>query len=86
MVSSEGLKTALQEQSVSTVIPRFTKFLSYLRTSHGQLAAFWMSFVDIVETPLGLIQAFREGNWTLHLAGIQDFIPMHAMHLHTTTR
>lgn len=74
-VSSDGLETAMQDQSVSTVILRFEEFLSHLRTSHGQLAAFWMSFVDLVDMLLGLIRASREGNWPLHLASIRSFIP-----------
>ena len=74
-VSSDGLDTAMLDQSVCAVILRFKEFLSHLRTSHGQLAAFWMSFIDLVDTLLGLIRASREGNWLLHLACIRSFIP-----------
>lgn len=34
-----------------------------------------MNYVDIVEVLLGLIRADREGNWSLHLAHIQNIIP-----------
>lgn len=74
-ISSDGLRTAMQDQAVSAVIQRFHEFLSHLRTNHGHLAAFWMSFMDLVEILLGLIRASREGSWQLHLAYMRSYIP-----------
>ena len=39
------------------------------------MAAFWISYLDLVELMLGLIRASREGNWLLHLHYIQSMIP-----------
>ena len=51
-------------------------FLEHLRHSNGELSAYWMSYVDIVENVLlGLLRAAREGNWDLHLSAIRTLIP-----------
>ena len=34
-----------------------------------------MSHVDMVEVILGLIRAYRDGDWKLHLASIREMIP-----------
>ncbi|XP_053399793.1 uncharacterized protein LOC123523028 [Mercenaria mercenaria] len=53
----------------------FIMYKNVLRKDCGQLAAFWMSYLDIVEVVLGLIRASREGDWQLHLAMIREIIP-----------
>ena len=74
-ICNEELEKVICDSSVAKIIQRFGEFLQHLRSSHGQLASFWMSFVDMVNTLLGLIRASREGNWTLHLACVRAFIP-----------
>jgi hypothetical protein len=34
-----------------------------------------MSYIDMVETLLGLIRSSREGNWLMHMAFIRSMIP-----------
>jgi hypothetical protein len=53
----------------------FDRFLECLRTERGDLAAFWMSYIDIVALLLELIRSSRERNWTMHLASIRSLIP-----------
>ena len=51
-------------------------FLEHLRHNNGELSAFWMSYIDMVEDVLlGLLRASREGNWELHLHAIRNMIP-----------
>ena len=51
-------------------------FLEHLRHNNGELSAFWMSYIDMVEDVLlGLLRASREGNWELYLHAIQNMIP-----------
>ena len=50
-------------------------YMEQLRTDHGALSSFWMSYVDMVELMLNMIRASREGNWPLHLASVRDMIP-----------
>lgn len=40
----------------------------------GTLTAFWMMYIEVVETLLGLLRADREGYWYLHLSYIQEMI------------
>ena len=51
-------------------------FLEHLRHSNGELSAYWMSYIDIVENVvLGLLHTARESNWDLHLSAIRTLIP-----------
>ncbi len=62
-----------------TVLPirrRFEEFLDIQRSgANGEMAEFWMSYVDMVEILLGLLRASREGNWMLHLGAIRAMLP-----------
>ena len=51
-------------------------FLNYLRHDNGELSAFWMIYVDVIQDILlGLLRASREGDWDLHLHAIRLMIP-----------
>ena len=66
----------LQQPEFIQVTVMWKEFLEILRTSHGQMTMFWMSYVDFVEDILlGLIRASREGDWDLHLYSIRALIP-----------
>ena len=74
-VSKEEFEAAVQEPSCSIIVQRFLEYLDYLRSAGGQLAEFWVSYVDMVDILLAFIRASREGNWVLHLAAIRSIIP-----------
>ena len=58
-----------------TILDFFVTFLDILRHNRGQLAKFWVSYIDMIDILLGLLRADREGNWFLHLACIRKVIP-----------
>ncbi|KAG0725200.1 hypothetical protein GWK47_039080 [Chionoecetes opilio] len=74
-VCHETLAAALDDDSCVQSFDMFAKYLHFLRTKHGDLARFWMMYIDMVETLLGLIRADREGDWMLHLACVRRVIP-----------
>jgi hypothetical protein len=58
------------------ILNLWNKFLDHLRYENGDLSAFWMSYIDMVEgVLLNLLRGSREGNWTLHLIAIRSMIP-----------
>ena len=65
----------MESQSCEHIFKLLSVYLDYLRQENGALAAFWMSYVDMVEVMLGLIRASRGGDWMLHLASIHAMIP-----------
>uniref|UniRef100_H3AH91 Uncharacterized protein n=1 Tax=Latimeria chalumnae TaxID=7897 RepID=H3AH91_LATCH len=71
----DTLDAVLQYPSCTQILQLFSKYLNLLRHGSGQLAAFWMSYIDLVEILLGLLCASREGNWLLHLHFIRSIIP-----------
>lgn len=75
--SPEGdIVALLNTKSGSQTVKRFTDYLSFLRDGkNGNLAAFWVSYLDMVDILLGLVRAAREGDWTLHLNSIRAMIP-----------
>ena len=57
------------------VMAIWREFLDHLRHDLGELSAFWMSYVDMVEgVVLGLLRTSREGNWNLHLYSLRMMI------------
>ena len=66
----------LANPKYSELVTTWNEFLDHLRHDNGELSAFWMSYVDIVENVLlALLRAAREGNWLLHLSAIRNMIP-----------
>ena len=41
----------------------------------GTMAKLWMGYTDLVEIMPDLVQRSQEGNWHLHIAAVEDFIP-----------
>jgi len=74
-VTQCSLESVLENESVSVILTNFTQYLDHLRNSQGHLASFWASFIDMVDIMLDLIRASCEGNWLLHLSGINRMIP-----------
>ena len=66
---------AMENPSFSCVVELFDKYLNHLSHSNGNLSAFWISYIDIVEIMLGLLRTSREGDWNLHLSSIREMIP-----------
>ena len=65
----------MENPSFSCVVELIDKYLNHLRHSNGNLSAFWISYIDIVEIMLGLLRSSREGDWNLQLSSIREMIP-----------
>lgn len=65
----------LNSQALKQVYELWTLFRDFLRCNKGQLSAFWMSYIQLVDVLLALIHASREGNWHLQLHAIREMIP-----------
>ena len=74
-VCQSSFSAVLENASCTHINKLFQTYLNFLRDGNGSLSKFWMSYIDMVEILLGLIQASREGNWMLHLASLQKMIP-----------
>ena len=74
-VSQTSLNTVLENKSCARILEWFKAYCEFLRSGNGNLSAFWMSYLDMVEILLGLIRASREGDWMLHMASIRAMIP-----------
>ena len=74
-ISHETHATALTSESCKKILDLFEMYLDVLRHDSGPLAAFWMTYIEMIEILLGLLRADREGDWCLHLSCIRDMIP-----------
>lgn len=74
-VNQDNLESVLENESVLVIFTHFMQYLDELRHTRGQLASFWTSFLDLAGILLDLIRASREGNWPLHISGINRMIP-----------
>lgn len=70
-----SLESCLTNESCQRILNLLRGYLDSLRHERGNLASFWLMYVDVVETLLGLIRADREGDWNLHLASTRKMIP-----------
>ena len=66
---------AMGDESCQMIIDLFLTYLNGFRHEKFQLAAFWMTYVEMVDILLGLLRADREGEWPLHLSCIRRMIP-----------
>jgi hypothetical protein len=75
-LSQCNIEEILNSSEFEAVIDLWNKYLAHLRHDNGDLSAFWMSYIDMVEgILLNLLRASREGNWSLHLLAIRSMIP-----------
>ena len=75
-LNQKQLSNLLKCSFLTELMSLWGDFLEHLRHSNGDLSAYWMSYIDIVENVLlGLLRAAREGNWDLHLSAIRTLIP-----------
>jgi hypothetical protein len=72
---STSLESFRMDESYKRIQHLLEIYLAVLRHESGQLTAFWMNYIDMVDLLLGLIRADREGDWYLHLACIREMIP-----------
>mgnify|MGYP001552076738 CR=1 FL=1 len=72
---SVTLQAVLEDSACIIILNRFTEFMRILSTESGDLATYWMSYIDLVGILLDLIRASREGNWSLHIYSVRAIIP-----------
>ena len=74
--SQEQNDHILHGQALVEVYQLWSQFLQFMKRENGKLSAYWMSYLEVVrKLLLGLIHAWRDGNWLLHLHAIRQMIP-----------
>ena len=71
----QEVKATVANPSFEELSQLFSSYMYYLRYGNGKLSKFWMSYVDVVETLLGLLRGSLEGDWDLHLSSISEIVP-----------
>ena len=71
----QEFKAAVASPSLGELSQLFCSYMHHIRQGMGKLLQFWMSYVDMVETLLGLLRASQEGDWELHLSSISEIVP-----------
>ena len=75
-LNQQRFSDLLQRPLLAELTPLWKDFLEHLRHNSGELAAFWMAYIDMVEDILiGILHASCEGNWNLHLHAVRNMIP-----------
>ena len=75
-VGQVTFEALLDNPVVRQILDLWYEYLHHLRHDNGDLSAFWMTNVDMVEDVLlGLLRSSREGNWDLHLHAIRSMTP-----------
>ena len=75
-LNQQRFSDLLQRPLLAELTPLWKDFLEHLRHNSGELAAFWMAYIAMVEDILiGILRASCEGNWNLHLHAVRNMIP-----------
>jgi hypothetical protein len=74
-ICQDSLTEMLQKPEFISVAEGYNGYLDMLRLNGGDLAGFWMSYIDLVDIMLDLLRSTREGDWKLHLSAIHRMIP-----------
>ena len=72
-LSHSTFDAALGDDSCN-IMDRYLEFLDILRHDHGDLSTFWMTYIDMIETLLGLLRSDIEGDFYLQLYCIRVLI------------
>ena len=65
---------AMADESCQMITDLFLTYLNVLRHEKGQLAAFSMAYVEMIDNLLGLLRANRECDWPLNISCIRSMI------------
>ena len=75
-LNQQNFSKLLNSTLLTKLISMWNSFLEHLHRDNGELSAYWMSYIDMVENIiLDLLHGSREGNWNLHLNAIRYMIP-----------
>ena len=56
-------ETLQQCQAFVSLVEFHSQYLDILRSANGDLSAYWMSYIDMVDILLAILRASREGDW-----------------------
>lgn len=74
-INNESFETLAVNQHFQAYRSRFDEFLENMKTNNGDLAQYWMSFLEMAQILLNVIFATRSGNWVLLLESLKDIVP-----------
>ena len=75
-LKQESFDQLLQNHVLPQVMTMWQEYVNHLRHNNGELSAFWMSYVEMVEgIVLSLLWESREGDWDLDLHSVRMMIP-----------
>lgn len=72
----DGAESVTSSSSYQKLEQGYRKHVQLQRTSPASpMAQFWLTYLDMVGLLLQFIRATRTGNWSLHLACIENMLP-----------
>jgi len=74
-INNESFESLTVNQHFQTYRSKFDEFLENMKTNNGDLAHYWMSFLEMAQILLNVIFATRSGNWVLLLESLKDIVP-----------
>ena len=74
-LSDDGLDILLNSENLKIYNERYIDFMDNLKSHGGELALFWISFIEMAQILLNILYATRSGNWELLLESLKDVVP-----------
>ena len=70
----DGLDTLLNSENLKIYNEKYIDFIDNLKSHGGELALFWISFIEMAQILLTILYATRSGNWELLLESLKDVV------------
>ena len=76
-LNEESLNEIIDGENFRKYNIKYIDFIDNIRQCGGDLASFWISFLDVSQILLNIIYATRSGDWKLLLESLKDVVLTH---------
>ena len=74
-MNEESLNEIIDGENSRSYNIKYIDFIDNIRQCGGDLASFWISFLEVSQILLNIIYATRSGDWELLLETLKDVVP-----------
>ena len=74
-LSRDGLDTLLNSENLKIYNEKYIDFIDNLKSHGGELALFWISYIEMAQILLNILYATTSGNWELLLESLKGVVP-----------
>ena len=74
-LGEDALNEIMEKDTFKNFNKDYIDFIDTIKDSGGELAVYWLSFIEMTQILLNIIFATRSGNWELLIESLRDVVP-----------